>query len=856
MQDLVFVLDRKGTFIHVNRAIAELLDYEPRDVIQKSFLDLMSSKSRTQFEDYLHEGKQGQKLRDTFLVRKGNGIEAEVTINCTILENDQVYGVIREEQPWRFEEEAVEDANEPEIDVFAGDLYVEAPEAEQDRIPPMLGPYRVATLLGAGSMGRVYKGFDDQLERPVAIKVISKELTSDPDYLERFQKEARILASMAHPNIALIYYFDRANDPPFFCMEFMPGGSLEDVLQQKGKLDPEGAVSYTMQVAIGLDEAYKRGVVHQDIKPSNLMLADDRIKIVDFGLARTSREIEEGPAEIAGTPMYIAPEQMQEGRADFRSDIYSLGVTFFRMLYGRTPFSGGSLVEILYNQFHAGLPARETLDQGVPAALYSIIQKMVSADPAQRYLSYSDLIQDLEKVRRELIPHAAPGSEEILAAPEQAAVQFRGLVYDHPIAEVLGDVLQKNLSGKLTLSWMDIYKHIYVVDGKIVAVLSNQEGENFVELLLEKNRLTAKRARAIQHRSFDLMIGYSTAVKEVGTDVRAKISADATDLAWKILQGIFSWIVGEVMFETGGSAPQALFQLPAGEVLVRGIKEFADPGLIHRRLNWGRCRIRKDTEFQKKLLNIKMKPADAFLLFRFEDSVDFQDLFPVSGIAEEEFYRLIYLFNCSGVVSIEELREQTPVKPPKREYVPPILERPAETVKVEAAVRKTQAPEIKPRPSAPPAPKKPVPKKTEPEKIALVPQPASPPQGPQRKQDAVDPAKYYAQCAKQSFAQKNYWATVEYCKKSLEVRKDPVIFQLMGNAFSTHPKFRQESLEAYKQAMEMDPLNASVQRDMGDLYFAAGSYALARARYEEALKLDPQDLHATERLSEIRSRKK
>ena len=216
-------------------------------------------------------------------------------------------------------------------------------------------------MLGAGSMGRVYKGFDDQLDRPVAIKVISQALAPDPDYLERFQKEARILASISHPNIALIYFLDKNHKPPFFCMEFMPGGSLEDLLQQRKKLDPELAVSYTMQVAIGLDEAYKRGIVHQDIKPSNLMIAEnERLKIVDFGLARTSREIEEGPQVIAGTPLYIAPEQVQDGRTDFRSDIYSLGVTFFRMLYGRTPFAGGSLVEILYNQFHQGLPPRES----------------------------------------------------------------------------------------------------------------------------------------------------------------------------------------------------------------------------------------------------------------------------------------------------------------------------------------------------------------------------------------------------------------------------------------------------------------------------------------------------------------
>jgi PAS domain S-box-containing protein len=864
LADVVFVLDSEGKFLHVNRAISELLEYEQNDVIHHPLGELLQSAGKIDFEEFIKTGKPNQKLRGSFSVRKGNGVIAEFEMNAAIQENGQIHGVLRKEEEWEFGDEAAEalsagfgaalEQTHPEFDV--------GEEEEEASIPARLGPYRVVTMLGAGSMGRVYKGFDDQLDRPVAIKVISQALAPDPDYLERFQKEARILASISHPNIALIYFLDKNHKPPFFCMEFMPGGSLEDLLQEKKKLDPELAVSYTMQVAIGLDEAYKRGIVHQDIKPSNLMIAEnERLKIVDFGLARTSREIEEGPQVIAGTPLYIAPEQVQEGRTDFRSDIYSLGVTFFRVLYGRTPFAGGSLVEILYNQFHQGLPPRESLDPDVPAQLYTIIQGMISTDLSRRYNSYSDLIRDLETARRSMM--AEPVKEEI-AAPAQAEVILRGLLYDQPFAEVLGEILRKGLSGKLTLSWKDLYKNIFIEDGKIVGVLSNQEGENFLELLLEKNRISAKKAREIGNKSIDLYLNYSTALGELPPEARTKLGSELQELSWKILNGLFSWLVGEVIFEASQTPARMMIQIPLSDALVRGVKETADYNFIRRRLFWGKCRIRKSIDFQKNLMALKMKSSDTFLLFRFEEQISFTDLFPIAGIPEEEFYRLIYLFLCCDVVTIEELQAETAVKEiPKRPARPVSIpvSIPVETppLKVQAVPKAAQAPA--PKTQSPPATAKAQP--APPKAPAKTPAPANEAPAPQLdpvaakiQSSPAEIAKYYYNCALESYNQKNYWATVEYCNKTLTHKKDARTYRLMGNAFSTHPKFRLQALEAFKKALELDPNNPQTISDVGDLYYTSGSHILAKARYQDVLNLEPGNSHAAERLAELKSRKK
>lgn len=882
LKDLVFVLDHEGRFLHVNRAITELLEYEQNEMIKRPFIDLVQDSGSQSFEEFIKTAKPGQKLRGLFPVRKGNGVVAEFEINCAVQENGQIHGVLRkEETSYSNDLERETDAlDESAAKTFRDEVAAATEEDEEHSIPARLGPYRVVTLLGAGSMGRVYKGFDDQLDRPVAIKVISQALAPDPDYLERFQKEARILASISHPNIALIYFLDKNHKPPFFCMEFMPGGSLEDMLSQKKKLDPELAVSYTQQVAIGLDEAYKRGIVHQDIKPSNLMIAEnERLKIVDFGLARTSRELEEGPQVIAGTPLYIAPEQVQEGRTDFRSDIYSLGVTFFRMLYGRTPFAGGSLVEILYNQFHQGLPPIESLDQSVPPHLYTIIQGMISTDLSKRYNSYTDLISDLEDARRAML---APTAIGIAPAPIETEVLIRGLLYDQPFAEVLGEIFRKNYSGKLTLSWMDLCKNIYIDNGKIVGVLSNQEGENFLELLLEKNRLSPKKAREIQKQSFDLLMHYSTALTELTPEARNRVGSEMQELSWKILSGLFSWLVGEVMFEASTSPPKMMINIPVSEALARGVKESADLNFIKRRLFWGKCKIKKSPEFQKNLVNLKMKPTDTFLLFRFEDQITFQELFPMTGISEDEFYRLIYVFLCSDVVTIDEIKSETttretPKRPPAIQIPKPAPTAPpnvgvqkqkpvaaappsqpaaaskpaAAASKPDATPAKPAATAVKPAPTATKPAAKPAPPKVEPP-----PQPELATITSMKNPSKDDLSKYYLNCAYDSFQQKNYWATVEYCNKALEHKKDPKIYRLMGNAFATHPKFRLEAMNAYKKAMELSPQDWHTIRDIADLYYASGSNVLAEARYKDVLGLDPDNSVATKRLSELKAKKK
>ncbi|MCI0412401.1 protein kinase [bacterium] len=771
LPDVIFSLDLSGKILYANHAVSSLLAYEQKEIVGRSFSNILAGESeRHAFHEYLSAIDQNISLREVLMLKDRNGREKNFEINFTLMEGEIIYGVARRRTSIRAQEE---EEVEEEVPVEA--------------IPARLGPYRIVTLLGAGAMGRVYKGFDEQLERFVAIKVISKSLAENERYVERFRREAKILASISHPNIALIYYFASLEGLPYFCMEFLPNGSLESLLQANKAIDPLVALSYVIQVASGLREALSKGVLHMDIKPSNLMLAEDgRLKVVDFGLAQTSRDMSELEKNIVGTPVYIAPEQIMGGVADFRMDIYSLGITFFEMLYGFVPFSGPTVSDIFHTKLRGALPSRSELNQSVPAKLYDIVIRMIERDPLQRINSYSELLEELESVRRIGVQvEAIPEIEK----PETSTVTMRGLLYDHPLPEVLGQIAQQQLNGKLTINWGQLFKQLHFKEGKLVALLSNQEGEDFIDLVISRLPAEAKMMRKLQiSKSSDLYHGYSTVVEKLPADLRARLSEDLLAHAEKIIQNLFTWMTGEFIFESGDFPGQLDLEISLHDTITNGVRKWLDYEFIRKKLFEGNCLIRHDPEFIRHLRNLNLEPSDRFLLFRFEEEIDYGKLYEISGISQEEFGRLIYLFRCFGLIHLQRTAGETKQKKP---------------VEVPAAG------------------------------------------------SSGDLCTYYTHCAVKSFEEKNYWSCVEYCRKALAHRQDASVYRLMGRALATHPPLRHEAVDAYKQALVLAPGNVGIERDLADLYFDLGDKVQAKSKYESILKLNPADQHAAKRLQEV-----
>lgn len=283
-----------------------------------------------------------------------------------------------------------------------------------------LGPYRLVERFGQGGMATVYKGYEAALDRYVAIKVLPQIFSKDPDFVKRFQTEARAVAQLNHPNIVPIYHSGEHDGIAYIAMQFVEGGTLK---QKRGeKLDPEKAVSLLLPVVRALEFAHQRGIIHRDVKPSNVLLAEGGWPMLaDFGLARmmsaTSRLTQSGVG--MGTPMYMSPEQGQGVNVDHRTDIYALGIMLYEMLTGDVPFRADTPMAIIIKHMTAPMPIPRDVNPSISAVLERIILKATSKEPVDRYQDAADLALALEDALSDLQarPYVAPAALEIPEVP-------------------------------------------------------------------------------------------------------------------------------------------------------------------------------------------------------------------------------------------------------------------------------------------------------------------------------------------------------------------------------------------------------------------------------------------------------
>src|SRR6266403_5113811 len=260
--------------------------------------------------------------------------------------------------------------------------------------------------LGRGAMGITYKAVDADLHCPVTLKVISERYLGDESARVRFLREARAAAKLRHSNVASVLHLGRTGSSYFYAMEFVEGETLEKLIKRSGRLDVKLALEIATQVAAGLAAVHEQNLVHRDIKPTNIMvrLKEERsvtAKIIDLGLAKTLVESasEAGismPGAFAGTPEFASPEQFAGDGVDIRSDLYSLGVTLWEMLIGRTPFRGSS-AEVMYQHQHAPLPVEQLSD--IPQPLVVLLEVLLAKDPVRRFQTPAELLKVMPTVR-------------------------------------------------------------------------------------------------------------------------------------------------------------------------------------------------------------------------------------------------------------------------------------------------------------------------------------------------------------------------------------------------------------------------------------------------------------------------
>jgi eukaryotic-like serine/threonine-protein kinase len=260
------------------------------------------------------------------------------------------------------------------------------------------GRYRLVELLGQGGMATIFRATDSQLGRDVAVKVLRPEYGRDPDFVTRFRMEAQAVASLSSPNIVGVHDFGMDPAGPFIVMDYVDGEDLATLLRRTGPLPGARSARIAAEVARGLAAAHARGIVHRDIKPGNILLAQDgRVQVTDFGIARAIAEAQMTlPGTTLGSVQYMSPEQARGETATERSDIYSLGVVLFEMLAGRRPFEGDSAASIAMARLTPPVPMPSAYRAGIPPVLEAICRKAMAIDPAERFQTASAMAAALE----------------------------------------------------------------------------------------------------------------------------------------------------------------------------------------------------------------------------------------------------------------------------------------------------------------------------------------------------------------------------------------------------------------------------------------------------------------------------
>ncbi len=291
-----------------------------------------------------------------------------------------------------------------------------------------LGPYEVLEPLGAGGMGEVYRARDTRLDRTVAVKVLPAHLASNPSLRQRLEREAKALSSLSHPHICGLFDIGQQDGVDFLVMEHLEGESLAQRLV-KGPLPPDELLRYALQIADALDKAHRKGVVHRDLKPGNIMLTKGGAKLLDFGLAKATDSTLAGNAEVShsptasrpltaegslmGTFQYMAPEQLEGREADVRTDIFALGCVFHEMATGKRAFSGTSQASLIGAIMHEQPAAISTIQPLIPPAFDRVVKACLAKDPEDRWQTAHDVVLELQWV-------AEGGSQAGLPAPVSA----------------------------------------------------------------------------------------------------------------------------------------------------------------------------------------------------------------------------------------------------------------------------------------------------------------------------------------------------------------------------------------------------------------------------------------------------
>lgn len=327
------------------------------------------------------------------------------------------------------------------------------PEPCDESVEEVLAHYRVEGTIGYGGMATVYRGFDPQLHRPVAIKVLHHHLARTGSSRQRFLREAQSAAAIAHPNVIPIYGVHQAAGKSFLVMPLITGGSLQQRIDREGPIGLEDMLRIALQIAEALDAAHMRGVIHRDVKPANILLEDGNKRVVlsDFGLARTLDDAAiTASGLIAGTPAYMSPEQARGETVDHRSDLYSLGSVMYAMCTGHSPFQATSTLKILREVSSDVFPSVHRFQEQLPIWVDGLIARLTTREPSQRLEKAAAATELIRECMLHVLNPSHPLPHGVLPSPKASNDKSVPRIFLRNLSFAIGLI---SLFGTATLIW-------------------------------------------------------------------------------------------------------------------------------------------------------------------------------------------------------------------------------------------------------------------------------------------------------------------------------------------------------------------------------------------------------------------
>jgi tetratricopeptide (TPR) repeat protein len=551
------------------------------------------------------------------------------------------------------------------------------PEAPAPDFPPRVGKYDILGRLGSGAMGVVYHAHDPLLERDVALKVMLPQIARDPEQKHRFEREARAVARMMHPNVVTVFDLGYHSDgSPYIAMEFLGGNDLFHSMRATPPLTLERKVSIVVSVLEGLAHAHKVGIVHRDIKPANVFLTDEGgVKIMDFGVARFAMGNITSTGMVVGTAEYMSPEQVRGEVVDGRSDLFSTGAMLYELVRGTRPFHADGIMAIFYKITHDD-PAFDFPYTPEYRALIPILAKALAKDAAARYQNATEFADALRPFAAGLglrptpaVAPSAPAPAAPARAPEVAPVPPtsvlpprpapapetpRAIVDPGPLFQLMRDIYVGGRTGHLHFTRPKQWRSLRFLKGQILHATSDVEGEHLGDVLVRYGLLAQgdlDRARVIVLSERKKL---GTVLDSMGLMAKEELESSIKLHVREVLFNVTEMPDVKFSFEELGEdtflEEELRSRVAPGEMILEAARRIQEPAIVTAVLGDIDRVIAPASHPMLGAQKLTLTPTDGFVLSRVDGTLTAREVFHLTPLPAEDTERSLFALLCTGAV--------------------------------------------------------------------------------------------------------------------------------------------------------------------------------------------------------------